>query len=76
MNPDGLRPWFKMMHSNAAEQALAADGAIACFSSSLIPRSVNADRAPQLKAIVILRRLRLKLPGSLMEDELRVVADL
>jgi len=30
-----------------AQQSLAADGAIACFSSSLIPFSLNADRAPQ-----------------------------
>ncbi len=36
----------------AAEQSLAADGAIACFSSNLFPFSVNADRAPQLKAVV------------------------
>ena len=35
----------------AAEQSLAADGAIAFFSSSLVPRGLDADRAPQLKAI-------------------------
>jgi hypothetical protein len=34
------------------EQSLAADGAIACFSSNLFPFSLDADRAPQLKAIV------------------------
>jgi hypothetical protein len=34
----------------AAEQSLAADGAIAFFSSNLFPRGLNADRAPQLKA--------------------------
>jgi hypothetical protein len=34
----------------AAEQSLAADGAIACFSSSFFPLSLDADRAPQLKA--------------------------
>jgi hypothetical protein len=39
----------------AAEQSLAADGAIAYFSSNLIPSRLNADRAPQLKASV--RRL-------------------
>ena len=32
--------------------SLAADGAIACFSSSLLPVGLNADRAPQLKASV------------------------
>ena len=32
----------------AAEQSLAADGAIACFSSNLFPLSSDADRAPQL----------------------------
>ena len=35
-----------------AQQSLAADGAIACFSSSFLLRSLNADRAPQLKASV------------------------
>jgi hypothetical protein len=40
----------------AAQQALAADGAIACFSINLFPFSLNADRAPQLKRSV--RRLR------------------
>jgi hypothetical protein len=35
-----------------AEQSLAADGAIACFSSSFLFRGLNADRAPQLKAVV------------------------
>jgi hypothetical protein len=36
----------------AAQQSLAADGAIARFSSNLVPFSLNGDRAPQLKAIV------------------------
>jgi hypothetical protein len=36
----------------AIQQSLAADGAIACFSSNLFPVRLNADRAPQLKAIV------------------------
>jgi hypothetical protein len=39
-------------NDGVAEQSLAADGAIACFSSILFPFSPNADRAPQLKAIV------------------------
>jgi hypothetical protein len=34
-----------------AEQSLTAEGAIGCFSSSLI-LSADADRAPQLKASV------------------------
>jgi hypothetical protein len=34
------------------QQSLAADGAIACFSSNLFLRGLNADRAPQLKASV------------------------
>jgi hypothetical protein len=29
-----------------------SNGAIACFSSNLIPSRLNADRAPQLKAVV------------------------
>jgi len=39
----------------AAQQSLAADGAIACFSSNFFLLSSDADRAPQLKATV--RRL-------------------
>jgi len=35
------------------EQSLAADGAIACFSSNFFQRSLNAVRAPQLKASVM-----------------------
>ena len=42
-----------------AEQWLAADGAIACFSSNIFLCGLNADRAPQLKAIVRL----LAFPG-------------
>jgi hypothetical protein len=38
--------------ADAVEQSLAADGAIACFSSNLILSRLNADRAPQLKAVV------------------------
>jgi hypothetical protein len=45
--------------TRAAEQSLAADGAIAFFSSSLVPFSLNADRAPQLKASI--RRLLVPL---------------
>jgi hypothetical protein len=41
------------MLTNDAQQSLAADGAIACFSSNLVPRCLNADRAPQLKADVM-----------------------
>ena len=37
---------------HAAQQSLAADGAIAYFSNSLVPRELDADRAPQLKASV------------------------
>jgi hypothetical protein len=33
------------------EQSLAADGAIVCFSSNFFLLGLNADRAPQLKAI-------------------------
>ena len=40
------------IRDSAAEQSLAADGAIACFSSNLLQLSLDADRAPQLKAIV------------------------
>ena len=38
-----------------AEQGLAADGAIAGFSKFFSRRMVNADRAPQLKALVRLQ---------------------
>jgi hypothetical protein len=46
-----------------AEQSLAADGAIACFSSNFFPLSLNADRAPQLRAGV--GRLLFSLRGIL-----------
>jgi hypothetical protein len=36
----------------ATQQSLAADGAIAWFSSNFLLRGLNADRAPQLKAVV------------------------
>jgi len=36
----------------AIEQWLAADGAIACFSSNSFRFGLNADRAPQLKPSV------------------------
>ncbi len=45
------------------QQSLAADGAIACFSNNLFPISLNAERAPQLKANV--RQL-----GAFDEDNL------
>jgi len=38
------------LFEGATQQSLAADGAIAFFSSKLVPRSLDADRAPQLKA--------------------------
>ena len=41
-----------LISERAIEQSLAADGAIACFSSSLFSFSLEADRAPQLKANV------------------------
>jgi hypothetical protein len=44
-----------MTSTNAAEQALAADGAIARFSSNSVPCCLNADRAPQLKRNVMPR---------------------
>jgi hypothetical protein len=42
---------------DAAQQSLAADGAIASLSSSLFRLSSDADRAPQLKAVVRLLSL-------------------
>ena len=45
-----------------AEQRLAADGGIACFSSCLLLFSFNADRAPQLKAGV---RCLVRFGGSM-----------
>src|SRR6266542_1166739 len=38
------------LSQSAAQQSLAADGAIACLSNSLFQRRSDADRAPQLKA--------------------------
>jgi hypothetical protein len=40
-----------------AQQALAADGAIACFSTKSFSLRLNADRAPQLKRGVSLLRM-------------------
>ena len=37
-------------------KALQTDGAIAFFSSSFVPSQLDADRAPQLKAVVMLLR--------------------
>jgi hypothetical protein len=37
----------------AVEQRLAADGAIASFSSKLVSARLNADCAPQLTAVVM-----------------------
>jgi len=42
-----------MWSDTDAQQSLAADGAMARFSSSFFPFSLNADRAPQLKAGVM-----------------------
>jgi hypothetical protein len=42
---------IKVDLASAAQQSLAADGAVACFSTSLLLRGLNAVRAPQLKAI-------------------------
>jgi hypothetical protein len=39
--------------NGATQQSLAADGGIACFSSSLVSFRLNADCAPQLKAAVM-----------------------
>ena len=36
--------------SSPPNKPLAADGAIACFLGNLVPLSLNADCAPQLKA--------------------------
>jgi hypothetical protein len=48
-----------------AEQPLAADGAIASFSSNFFLLSLNADRAPQLKRIVrLLTPCYVKLLGA------------
>jgi hypothetical protein len=44
----------------AAEQSLAADRAIACFSSNFFQLSLNADRAPQLKTSVMFLLLNQK----------------
>jgi hypothetical protein len=41
------------VRSAAIQQSLAADGAIAFFSSNLFLRCLNADRAPQLKRSVM-----------------------
>jgi len=40
------------LKATGAEQSLAADGAIACFSRNFFTLSMDADRAPQLKASV------------------------
>jgi hypothetical protein len=38
--------------NGASEQSPGADGAIVCLSSNLLLRQLDADRAPQLKAVV------------------------
>src|SRR5687767_16001191 len=53
----------RVLSVGATQQSLAADGAIACFSSNFVPFSLDADRAPQLKAVVrllpVLEEMRL-----------------
>jgi len=44
--------WFKVTAA-PRQQALTADGAIACFSSNLFLCFLNADRPPQLKRNVL-----------------------
>jgi hypothetical protein len=44
--------WTQRIDPNsAAEQSLAADGAIACFSSNFCPCSLNADRAQLMPSV-------------------------
>src|SRR3989442_36921 len=62
--------------ADLVQQALAADGAIACSSSNLIPFSVNADRAPQLKASVIPLAYNVGKLITLAGDYSPVVGDL
>jgi hypothetical protein len=54
------------------EQSLAADGAIACFSSSLVPLSLDADRTPQLKASVIRLSLASKMRPQPVTERLMI----
>jgi hypothetical protein len=53
-NKSGKKSNKASLRGGAAQQSLAADGAIACFLSNFFPFSLNGDRAPQLKAIVIM----------------------
>jgi hypothetical protein len=54
-------PYPRLIYT--AEQSLAADGEIACFSSNFFASSLHGDRTPQLKASV--RRLPQKLTKNL-----------
>ena len=54
-----------------AQQSLAADGAVACFSSSLFLRDLNADRAPQLKASVMPLRFDVELESSMIRGSVK-----
>jgi hypothetical protein len=49
----GFWIYDEMSCPRRAEQGLAADGAIACFSSNLIPSAWMLINAPQLKASVM-----------------------
>jgi hypothetical protein len=55
--------------SFTAQQSLAADGAIAFFSSNLFLRGLNADCAPQLKAVVGW----LSFPDTIFYDQHRII---
>jgi hypothetical protein len=52
MRVDDDQELCEWLYRSAAEQSLAADGAIACFSSNFFPLNSDGDRAPQLKASV------------------------
>jgi hypothetical protein len=58
------------VRKHAIQQALAADGAIASFSSNLVPWWLNADRAPQLKRSVM-RFRRVKCLRLVMSVQVR-----
>jgi hypothetical protein len=54
--------------ADLVQQWLAADGAIACFSSKLYSFSLNADRAPQLKSVVM-RQMIPRVTGDASKAE-------
>jgi hypothetical protein len=47
LRPEKSKRTLKCSRESATQQSLAADGAIACFSSSFLLRGLNADRAPR-----------------------------